>query len=117
MQAPAALSAKSGDGTSQKLVEAGASLPSTTRSVFATSRAGQDRIDLELHEDPGLLIGRLSFPLPRGLPANCWIPVFVTVGADLCVRAEARENLRRLRVDGEADATDAAAQHYSLHGS
>ena len=114
MHAPAALSAKSGDGTSQKLVEVGATLPSTTRLVFATSRAGQDRIELELHEEPGLLIGRFSFPLPRGLPANCWIPVFVTVGVDLRVRAEARENLRRLRVEGEGDATNATAKHYRL---
>ena len=114
MQAPAALSAKTGDGKDQKLVESGGALPTTTRMVFATSRAGQDRIDLVLHEAPDLLVGKLSFELPRGLPANCWIPVFVTVGADLRVRGEARENLRRLRIDGEADATDAVAQHYTL---
>lgn len=100
MDAPTALVAKSGEGKQQTLVAAGAPLPAAGRVVVATERAGQDALELELLAGDAPF-ARVRFPLPRGLPANCWIPVEVSVGPDLRVRAEASENLRRLRVAGE----------------
>ncbi len=113
MQAPASLSAQSGDGTQQVIVAAGAALPARARLVFGTSRPGQDAIALELREGERR-VATATFALPRGLPANCWIPVEVSVGADLRVRAEARENLRRIRVDAVFDASGAEAEHFRV---
>lgn len=113
MNAPTSLRARSGDGTERDVVSAGAALPASARVVFATSRPGQDAIVLELLEDDRK-VATATFALPRGLPANCWIPVEVRVGADLCVRAEARENLRRVRVDAAFDTSDATAEHYTV---
>ncbi len=113
MEAPATLSARSSDGTQQVLVELGTSLPAATKIMFATTRGGQDAIAIDLIESSSLLVATASFPLPRGLPANCWIPVHISIGADLRVSAEARENLRRLRVDAEFSGTP-AAEHYSV---
>jgi len=112
MSAPATLFARSGDGTSKPIVRAGAGLPASGKIVFSTSRAGQDSIAIELVEDADALVATARFELPRGLPANCWIPIEVTVGADLRVTAEARENLRRIRVDAEFDASGREAAHY-----
>jgi len=112
MAAPASLIARSGEGKTQTIVAAGAPLPASGKVVIATERAGQDALELELLEGEALF-ARVRFPLPRGLPANCWIPVEIAVGPDLRVRAEASENLRRLRVAGEFDTTAGAAEHYS----
>lgn len=104
MSAPAALIARGPDGTEQVLVRAGAALPASGRVVLATSRPGQDALEVDLLEGEGaaaVAVARARFTLPRGLPANAWIPVEVSVGADLRVRAEARENLRRLRAAAE----------------
>lgn len=118
MTAPADLVAKSGDGTSQALVKAGAPLPAQAKLVFGTSRPGQDAIVLDLLEDAGdgapLLVATARFALPRGLPANTWVPIEVQVGADLGVRAEARENLRRIRVSAAFDASQRAARHFHV---
>lgn len=115
MTAPASLIARSGDGTTQALISEGASLPASNKIVFATSRPGQDAIAIDLLEGEELrLVSRARFVLPRGLPANCWIPVEVRVDADLRVRAEARENLRRISVDAEFDASEATAEHYTV---
>ena len=100
MSAPAALMARGPDGTVQVLVRPGAALPANARLVLATARAGQDALEVDLLEGEGegaVVVARARFVLPRGLPANAWIPVEVTVGPDLRVRAEARENLRRVR--------------------
>lgn len=100
MSAPATLTARGPDGTSQVLVRAGTPLPAAAKIVLATARAGQDALEVDLVEGEGAterVLARARFDLPRGLPANAWIPVEVTVGADLRVRAEARENLRRVR--------------------
>jgi len=113
MNAPATLRARSGDGTERDIVAAGAALPASARVVFATSRPGQDAIVLELLEEDRR-VAVATFALPRGLPANCWIPVEVRVGADLRVQAEARENLRRVRVDAAFDAEGARAEHYAV---
>jgi hypothetical protein len=114
MDAPASLSLRSGDGTTQRVVERGAALPARGKVVFATSRAGQASIELELLEDDELRVASAAFELPRGLPANCWIPVFVEVGPSLRVRAQARENLRRVRVDARFDPAGATARHYQV---
>jgi hypothetical protein len=100
VSAPAALVARGPDGTEQVLVRPGAPLPASARLVLATARPGQDALEVDLLEGEGegaVAIARARFVLPRGLPANAWIPVEVTVGPDLRVRAEARENLRRVR--------------------
>lgn len=113
MSAPANLGARSGDGTAQPLVRAGASLPANARIVFSTSRPGQDQLLLDLVEDDERLVARASFALPRGLPANCWIPIYFTVDADLRIQAEARENLRRINIAAVFDASERAAAHYT----
>ncbi|MCO5166759.1 MAG: hypothetical protein M9894_10385 [Planctomycetes bacterium] len=100
MSAPAALVARGPDGTEQVLVRPGGALPASARIVLATARPGQEALEVDLLEGEGeaaRLVARARFALPRGLPANAWIPVEVQVGADLRVRAEARENLRRVR--------------------
>lgn len=102
MDAPSDLSAHSGDGNSQMIVRAGSGLPTEVRLVFATERAGQTELSLRLAEASNEPFAELRFELPRGLPANCWIPVFVAVSADLRVSAEARENLRRIRIEANA---------------
>ncbi|MBL4849169.1 MAG: hypothetical protein JKY65_26895 [Planctomycetes bacterium] len=99
MEAPVDLFALSGDGKSQLVARAGASLPCEVRLVFATSQAGQTELALDLAEGERTF-ARARFELPRGLPANCWIPVYVRVESDLRVSAEARENLRRIRIEG-----------------
>lgn len=104
MSAPASLFARGPDGTEQVVVPAGAALPAGGRVVLATARPGQEVLELDLLEGQGptaVLVGRARFSLPRGLPANAWIPVDVSVGADLRVSAEARENLRRVRAQGQ----------------
>jgi hypothetical protein len=117
VSAPAGLLARSGDGTSQALVKAGASLPAAAKIVFGTSKPGQDALVLDLLEDPGVgeaprLVAQARFALPRGLPANTWVPIEVQVGADLRVRAEARENLRRIRVSAAWDESQRSALHF-----
>ena len=112
MSAPASLIARSGDGKEKVLVSEGASLPATNKLVFGTSRPGQDAIELELLEGGSARVAKARFELPRGLPANTWIPIEFRVTAEGVVRAEARENLRRIRVDASWDASDAAAEHY-----
>ncbi|MGE0713480.1 MAG: hypothetical protein AB7N76_36390 [Planctomycetota bacterium] len=107
------LSARSGDGTEQVLVSAGAPLPARAKIVFGTSRAGQESLELELLAD-GERLALARFALPRGLPANCWIPIEVSVSADGRVRAEARENLRRVRVDARFEPEGASARGYSV---
>jgi hypothetical protein len=114
MDSPASLSARSSDGTEQVLVALGTALPASSKIMFATTRAGQDVIEVELLEDGEHRLANARFPLPRGLPANCWIPIFVSVGIDLLVRAEARENLRRLRVDAEFDTDGQAAKSFRV---
>lgn len=104
MSAPAALLARGPDGTEQVLLRPGAAVPATARVVLATSRPGQDALEVDLLEGEGesaVQVARARFALPRGLPANAWIPVEVSVSADLRVRAEARENLRRVRAPAE----------------
>ena len=109
MESPARLSARSSDGTEQVLIATGTALPASTKIMFATTRGGQ-----ELVEDGERQVGTARFALPRGLPANCWIPIFVSVGADLRVQAEARENLRRLRIDAEFDVEGRTAQQFGV---
>jgi len=110
-EAPATLTARSGDAA-EPVVKRGAPLPAAGRIVGATTRAGQDALEVDLLEDGERLVARARFDLPRGLPPNCWIPVEVRVDADLSVRAEARENLRRIRVTAELDAGGATAEHF-----
>lgn len=112
MQAPVELVARTGDGKRQVVARAGASLPCETRLVFATSQAGQTTLELELLEGEASF-ARARFELPRGLPANCWIPVFVSLSAKLRVSAEARENLRRIRIDAAFETTG-EAEHYAV---
>jgi hypothetical protein len=114
MESPARLSARSSDGTEQVLIATGTALPASTKIMFATTRGGQDSIEIELVEDGERQVGTARFALPRGLPANCWIPIFVSVGADLRVQAEARENLRRLRIDAEFDVEGRTAQQFGV---
>ncbi|RMG16750.1 MAG: hypothetical protein D6731_05490 [Planctomycetota bacterium] len=114
MNAPASLSLRGPDGSSQRLVERGAVLPARARVVFATARPGQRVLECALYEDDERLLARARFELPAGLPANCWIPVEVSVGAALSVAAEARENLRRLRVDAAFDVAEASARHFRI---
>jgi hypothetical protein len=105
--APASLIARSGEGEAQVVIAAGAALPAAGRVVCATTRGGQDALVLAFSEGeagPGEAahpLGLARFPLPRGLPANCWIPVEIHVDEALSLRAEARENLRRLRIPAE----------------
>jgi len=112
VQAPVDLVAQTGDGKRQVVAQAGASLPCETRLMFATSQAGQSSLELELVEGEASF-ARARFELPRGLPANCWIPVFVSVGPDLRVAAEARENLRRIRIDAAFEPVG-EAEHFSV---
>lgn len=115
MTAPASLVARGPDGTSQVLVRAGAPLPAAGRVVLATARPGQDALEIDLLEGEGedaRLVARARFALPRGLPANAWIPVEVSVGADLRVRAEARENLRRVRAAAAFTPGDGATRFH-----
>ena len=112
MSAPASLLARSGDGTEKTLVSAGSSLPTSGKIVFGTSQAGQAAIELELLEDGERRVALARFELPRGLPANTWIPIEFRVSAEGVVRAEARENLRRLRVDAQWDSSEASAEHF-----
>ena len=112
MQAPVELIAQTGDGKRQVVAQAGASLPCETRLMFATSQAGQSTLELELLEGEQSF-ARARFELPRGLPANCWIPVFVSLSANLRVAAEARENLRRIRIDAAFETTG-QAEYYSF---
>ncbi len=114
MESPASLTARSSDGTEQVLISAGTAVPAETKIMFATTRGGQDAIEIELLEDGERRLANARFKLPRGLPANCWIPIFVSVNADLRVQAEARENLRRLRIDADFDAEGQAAQHFTV---
>jgi hypothetical protein len=114
MESPAKLTARSSDGTEEILVALGAFLPSSSKIMFATTRAGQDAIEVELLEDGERRVANARFPLPRGLPANCWIPIFVSVSADFRVRAEARENLRRLRVDAEFDVDGQISKKFTV---
>jgi molecular chaperone DnaK (HSP70) len=114
VNAPATLRARSSDGTCQELISEGAPLPASARIVFATTRAGQDAIEIELLEGGDKRIAGARFTLPRGLPPNCWIPIEVSIGLDLVVRAEARENLRRIRIDAEFDAEGGVASYYSV---
>lgn len=84
---------------------------------MATTRVGQEQVELELVEEdegaPARLVARARFALPRGLPGNTWIPIELQVGADLRVRAEAREQLRRLRVPAAFDAAAREALHFT----
>lgn len=117
MSAPAALHVRGPDGTSHTIVQAGGPLPASGRVVTATTRAGQDALELELVEEGAeggpKRVAMARFALPRGLPANTWIPVEVQVSAELRVRAEAREQLRRIRVAGVFDASGRTASHFS----
>lgn len=114
MSAPLDLVLRAGEA-SHVVVAAGAALPARGRVVCATQRAGQRELLLELLEGPERrLIARARFALPPGLPANCWIPVEVALGEDLRVRAHARENLRRISVEGALDAEGASATRYGI---
>lgn len=116
MSAPAALLVRGPDGTATAIVQQGGPLPASGRVVTALTRAGQDALELELVEEQDGATKRVAmarFALPRGLPANTWIPVEVSVGADLRVRAEAREQLRRLRVPAVFDAGARTAEHFT----
>ena len=112
--AASSLVARSGDGTEQTLVSSGAPLPARAKIVFGTSRAGQDALELELLEDGERRLAVAHFALPRGLPANCWIPIEVSISADGVVRAEARENLRRVRVDARFVTEGASATTFRV---
>ncbi len=105
------------DGTSQAIVRKGGALPAAGKVVVATTRVGQELVELELVEEdegaPARLVARARFTLPRGLPGNTWIPIELQVGADLRVRAEAREQLRRLRVPAVFDAGAREALHFT----
>lgn len=115
MSAPVDLIAVSGDGKQKVLVAAGSPLPARGELMFGTSKPGQAELLLELREGPeARLVARAKFELPRGLPANCWLPVEVRLSADLKVQAEARENLRRLRIDARFDVEGADAEHYGV---
>ncbi|MEZ0227200.1 MAG: hypothetical protein ACAI25_01125 [Planctomycetota bacterium] len=103
------------DGQSQVVVKKGARLPASGRVVFATQRAGERRLSLRLVEGAeGRLVATLTAELPPGLPANCWLPVFVTVSESGAVSVRVRENLRRIDIEPTADTTGATARTYKV---
>ncbi len=110
--APAALRVRNGDNI-QDVVREGGNLPASSKIVMATQKAGQASITFDLLEGPAALIAHTTLELPRGLPANCWIPVFFRVSAEGRVQVEAKENLRRLQIDGKFDTAGAAASFYT----
>ena len=99
MTAPASLSLLHGDQR-HPLIQAGGSLPAEVRVVLGTTQAGQRELAFDLVEGEDQKVALLRFELPPGLPANTWIPVFFSLSESARVSAEARENLRRLRVPG-----------------
>ena len=108
------LRARSSDGTTRTVIPAGAALPASARIVFATTRAAQDEVEIELIEGVDRLVAKARFTLPRGLPPNTWIPIEIGVDKNGRIRAEARENLRRIRVDAKFDTDSAEAGFYSV---
>lgn len=134
MSLPAALSILGQDGNFQTLLKKGAQLPAQARAVFATQKAGQRELGFKLYEggthpatgesgaregsgaggaSTAKLIGTVAVELPAGLPPNTWLAVFVDVAADLSIRIEVKENLRRIRIDADLDRTGATAGHFT----
>lgn len=111
MNAPYALWARSPDGTRNKVVGEGASLPARGKVMYATSRAGQREAVVHFLEEERM-VAAAHFELPPGLPPNTWLAIQVEVGADLRIRAEARENLRRIQVEAELDDSEREAEEY-----
>jgi hypothetical protein len=116
--APVTLSVLGPDGRFAPVVKEGGRLPASVRLVFATQRPGQRELSLSLYEgedspDAAALVAEARAQLPAGLPANCWLQVYVEVSAALAVRVRVRENLRRIDVDAELD--DAGATAEQLH--
>lgn len=111
---PAALSVASPGGELQVLLCEGTPLPARGRAVFATQRAGERQLALELLEGEGQgarHIGYARCELPPGLPANTWLAVFVSVAADRTIAVEVAENLRRLRLEADLDRSAAESRH------
>jgi hypothetical protein len=101
------------DGQTHVVVRKGARLPASARVVFATQRAGERRLSLRLVEgEEGRLVATLAAELPAGLPANCWLPVFVSVSESAEVSVRVRENLRRIDIAPVADRTGATARTF-----
>ncbi len=109
--APCGLKIRHGE-REQEVVREGDRLPAQARIVMATQRPGQKAIDFDMIEDDGSLLAATVLKLPPGLPANCWIPVFFAVSAEGMVRVEARENLRRLNIQGDCDTEGCLASFY-----
>lgn len=100
------------DGQETTLLKKGAQAPATARAIFATQRAGERALAFRLFEGAGKgarLIGTFTAELPAGLPGNTWLAVFVTVGDDHALKLAVKENLRRIDVEPECDATGAKA--------
>jgi hypothetical protein len=111
----ATLSIAGPDGQVQLLFARGARAPATGRAVFATQRAGERTLEFRLLEGEGHdLVGTLRAALPPGLPPNTWLSVFVESGDDHVVRVRVRENLRRIDVTPEVDATGRRATVYTV---
>lgn len=103
------------DGQTHPVFKKGGRLPASTRVVFATQRPGERALSLRLLEgDEGLLVATLTAELPPGLPANCWLPTFVTVSESGVVSVNVRENLRRIDVTPVADLTGAMARAFKV---
>lgn len=98
------------DGQSHPVVKKGGRLPASAKAVFATQRAGERQLAVRLVEGPdALLVATLTAELPPGLPANCWLPVHVSVSESHEASVTVRENLRRIDVTPRADLTGAQA--------
>jgi hypothetical protein len=109
----ASLSIAGPDGQVQSLFKQGAETPAAARAVFATQKAGERSLAFKLLEDEARLVGTFTATLPPGLPPNTWLAVHVTVDESHRIRIEIKENLRRLRLEPECDATGAEAVTYS----
>jgi molecular chaperone DnaK (HSP70) len=112
---PVTLTIEAPSGQAHPLVKKGATLPQEARSIFATQKAGERELALRLYEGEGKsrkLVGDVRAELPPGLPPNTWMQVYVSVQKDLSIAVEVKENLRRLRIEGEVDLSTGKSKRF-----